>query len=83
MTTMDKIKRVKEEHTRELLRKANVVGVAVGYKEREGEKTQIPCLVVMVRKKVPLSELGPRDVIPAEIDGVATDVREVGEIRAQ
>lgn len=78
----DKIKEIKEKYTSELLRKANVVGVAIGYKERGGQKTEIPSLVVMVRKKVPLSKLKARDVVPPEIDGVVTDVREVGEIKA-
>jgi hypothetical protein len=37
---------------------------------------------VMVEKKVPLSELDAKDVIPPEIEGVMVDVKEVGEIRA-
>jgi hypothetical protein len=78
----DKIREVREKYTNELLRKTNVVGVGIGYKKKEGEKTEIPSLVVMVRKKVPLTELDPRDVVPAEIEGVVTDVREVGEIKA-
>jgi len=79
----DKIRKVKEKYTGELLRKTNVVGVAIGYKEKGGQKTEIPSLVVMVRKKVPLSELRQQDVVPPEIEGVVTDVREVGEIKAQ
>ena len=78
----DKIREIKEKYTSELLRKTNVVGVAIGYKERGGQKTEIPSLVVMVRKKVPLSKLKARDVVPTEIDGIVTDVREVGEIKA-
>ena len=78
----NEIREVKEKHTIELLSKANVVGVAIGYKEKGGQKTEIPSLVVMVKKKVPLSKLKAHDVVPSEIDGVVTDVREVGEIRA-
>ena len=78
----NKIREIKEKYTSELLRKTNVVGVAIGYKEKGGQKTEIPSLVVMVRKKVPLSKLKARDVVPPEIDGVVTDVREVGEIKA-
>jgi hypothetical protein len=78
----DKIREVKEKHTIDLLSKANVVGVAIGYKEKGGQKTEVPSLVVMVKEKVPLSKLKAHDVIPQEIDGVATDVREVGEIKA-
>jgi len=82
MINRDEIKRVKERHAAELLRKANVVGVAVGYKEKGGQKTDQPSLIVMVRKKVPLSELKRQDVVPSEIDKVSTDVKEVGEIKA-
>ena len=78
----DKMREVKEKHTSELLRKTNVVGVAIGYKEKGGQKTEIPSLVVMVRKKVPLSNLKANDIVPPEIDGIVTDVREVGEIKA-
>ena len=78
----DKIKEIKEKYTSELLRKPNVVGIAIGYKKKRGQKTEMPSLVVMVRKKVPLSQLEARDVVPPEIDGVITDVREVGEIKA-
>lgn len=82
MMNSDKIREVKEKHTSELLRKTNVTGVAIGYKEKGGQKTEIPSLVIMVRKKVPLSQLAAGDVVPPEIDGVVTDVREVGEIKA-
>lgn len=78
----DKIREVKEKHTSELLRKTNVVGVAIGFKEKGGQRTEIPSLVVMVKEKVPLSQLEARDIVPLEIDGVVTDVREVGEIKA-
>jgi len=78
----DKIREIKGKYTSELLRKTNVVGVAIGYKEKGGQKTEIPSLVVMVRKKVPLPELRQQDVVPSEIEGVVTDVREVGEIKA-
>ena len=77
----DKIREIKEKYTSELLRKTNVVGVAVGYKEKGGQKTEMLSLVVMVRKKVQASKLKARDVVPPEIDGVVTDVREVGEIK--
>lgn len=82
VVNQDEIKRVKERRAAELLSKANVVGVAVGYKEKGGQKTDRLSLVVMVRKKVPLSELKRQDVVPSEIDRVVTDVKEVGEIRA-
>ncbi|HLA98655.1 MAG TPA: hypothetical protein VJL34_09380 [Anaerolineales bacterium] len=74
---------VKNAHLAELMAKANVVGVGIGYRLRGDAKTDQVGLVVMVRKKVPLHQLAARDVIPAEIDGVPIDVQEVGELRAQ
>ena len=73
---------VKRRHERGLLRKANVVAVGVGFCKRGGVSTKEVCIVVSVKNKVPLSELKPRDVIPAQIDDVPVDVVETGEIRA-
>ena len=73
---------VKRRHEQELLRKANVVAVGVGQCTRGGVPTKEVCIVVSVSNKVPLSELKPRDVIPAQIENVQVDVVETGEIRA-
>jgi hypothetical protein len=66
----------------DFLSRANVVGVAVGNKEdktaAEGERV----VVVLVEKKLPLAALSAQDVIPKQIDGVRTDVYEVGYLRA-
>jgi hypothetical protein len=73
---------VKRRHEQELLRKANVVAVGIGYCTRGGVLTKEVCIVVSVKKKVPLSELKPQDVIPAKIESVPVDVVETGTIRA-
>ena len=82
MVDTEKIRAVKERHGAAIMAKENVVGMGVGYKETKGIKTDRMALVVMVRKKVSVKELKERDVIPAEIEGVVTDVIEVGEIVA-
>ena len=82
MVYSDKISEIKRKYTGELLRRKNVIGVAIGYKEKGGQKTETPSLVIMVKKKVPLSELSQQDVVPPEIEGIVTDVRETGEIKA-
>lgn len=74
---------VKQAYAGELMAKANVVGVGVGFCWRGGEKTGEIGLVVMVDRKLDASQLDPRDVIPREIEGVPVDVQEVGELRAQ
>jgi hypothetical protein len=76
------IRAVKDRHAEDLLRKKNVVGLGIGYREVEGQETDQLSLVVMVKKKESLSQLDAADLIPSEIDGVPIDVKEVGEIVA-
>jgi hypothetical protein len=82
MAEMARIRAVKEKHGAKIMAKENVVGLGAGYKETKGVKTDRMALVVMVKKKVSIEELKKKDVIPAEIEGVITDVIEVGEIVA-
>lgn len=78
---MARLQEVKRRWEAELLRKANVVAVGIGYRQRGGRPTDELCLVVSVRRKVPLEELAPEDRIPPELDGVPVDVQEVGVLR--
>lgn len=66
----------------QILAKPNVVGVAVGLKEAEGIWTDTMALVVLVQQKLPLTALSAADRVPREIDGIQTDVYEVGVLRA-
>jgi hypothetical protein len=75
--------RVKEEHEADLLAKANVLGVGVGFRHRAGRATGEISIIVMVRRKQPAAELAAGDLVPTEIDGVSVDVHEVGEIEAK
>lgn len=77
------IQAVKNAHEKDLMGKANVVGVGIGLRQQGGERTNEMALVVMVRRKVPRSQLSPDDVIPNEIEGVPVDVQKVGTIKAQ
>ncbi|MCC6894702.1 MAG: hypothetical protein IT321_17920 [Anaerolineae bacterium] len=61
-----------------LLAKPNVVGVAVGLKNSVGD----PSVVVLVERKVPVAALSASETVPKEVDGVKTDVVEVGYLRA-
>ena len=79
---IERAQAVKDRHAKDLLRKANVVAVGVGLGERRGAPGDEVCIVVSVRKKMPLTELSPRDVIPNELDGVPVEVRATGDIRA-
>jgi len=73
---------VKRAHEDELLSKANVVGVGIGYRRIGGEVTPDLALVVMVSSKVSPDQLLQTDLIPTSIDGVPVDVQEVGDISA-
>jgi hypothetical protein len=76
------VKAVKRAHENELLSKANVVGVGIGFRQIGGAATSDLALVVMVSNKLPPAQLSKEDLIPAWIDGVPVDIQEVGEITA-
>ena len=79
---IEEIKAIKDRYEGDLLRKKNVVGLGIGYKEVGGQGTDELSLVVMVRKKEPSSQLDATDLLPSEIEGVPVDVQEVGQIVA-
>jgi hypothetical protein len=80
--SVERVKEIRAKYEQELLSKPNVVGLGIGYLEMGGQMTDQVGLIVMVRRKVPLTQLSPQEVIPAQIEGIPTDVREVGEVRA-
>jgi hypothetical protein len=79
---IERTRAVKARHEKDLLSKANVVAVGVGFREQGGQVSDQVCIVVSVRRKVRLDELSPGDIIPQEIEGVPVDVKVTGEIRA-
>jgi hypothetical protein len=78
----EKAQAVKRTHEQELMSRANVVGVGVGLRRKGGKPQDRVAVIVMVARKVPVSQLAPKDVIPAEIEGVPVDVQEVGQFQA-
>ena len=82
-SALERAQAVKRAHEDELMSKKNVVGVGVGLLEKSGVRTGAVGLVVMVKQKLPQTQVAPGDVIPAEIEGVPVDVQEVGTIKAQ
>ncbi|UCG26268.1 MAG: hypothetical protein JSW55_09890 [Chloroflexota bacterium] len=79
---MDDAKAAKQEYQQELMGKENVVGVGVGYKVVGGETTDIPCVIVFVQRKVTAESLSAEQMVPADVQGVPTDVIESGPIFA-
>jgi hypothetical protein len=74
---------VQQRVQEELLAKRNVVGVAVGSRNADGEVTDIPAVVALVERKLPLAALSVSDTVPETINGIRTDVYEVGFLQAQ
>jgi hypothetical protein len=73
---------VKARHEPELLELANVVGVGIGFKEVNQELTDQIAIIVNVIKKMALVDLAAEDIVPPDLDGVSTDVQEVGQLTA-
>jgi len=80
---VEKIRSALDKHRNKLLAMKNVVGVGVGYKETVRASTGVPKqgIVVLVRHKLPENELEAQHIIPKDLDGIVTDVIEVGDIR--
>ncbi len=76
------IQSLKQRYITDLLSRRNVVACGIGYKVREGVQTRELSLVVSVTHKVHPSALMPEDLIPAQVEGVPTDVVELGVLRA-
>lgn len=76
------IMRVQQRREMELLALDNVVGVAPSLKVSAGKPTDRWSLTVLVEQKLPKNKLAKEAVVPAQIDGVVTDVIEVGRPEA-
>jgi hypothetical protein len=63
------------------LSQGNIIGVGAGMKQVGFERTRHPSVIVFVEKKMLKSDLPRREIIPEEIDGVPTDVIEIGKVR--
>ncbi len=79
---VERARQVKEKYEKELLAKANVVGVGVGLRQKGGVWGDEVAVVVMVSRKQPASQLAQADLVPRELEGVPVDVQEVGELHA-
>ncbi len=82
MATIEEARRIKKKYESFLLKKKGVVGCATGYKIIGGKKSNEPAVVCYVVKKKPRNELKDEDIVPAELEGVPTDVVESGELKA-
>ena len=88
----DKTIKVQDKNTDMLLDKQGVQGTAVGKKMVNGKQTDDDAILVFVQKKYSprsissaniLTKYSTEDLIPNKIDGIPTDVIEVGNIKKQ
>lgn len=74
--------RIQEKYSDQLMALPRVVGTAVGLRQRQGQYTDQVALVVMVERKLPMSEIAPGEAVPAELEGVPVDVLETGRFHS-
>mgnify|MGYP000129568268 CR=1 FL=1 len=81
---LNKFNEAKDKLRKEIWKYPNVVGISNTPKKKivKGVEVDVPCIRVYVKKKVPKNQLKPSEVIPEEVNGVKTDVVEVGEFKA-
>lgn len=77
------IRKIKERYAQKLLLFPNVVGVGIGTKIINGISTERKCVKIYVQKKVSKSKLQKNELIPQKLDGVETDVQEIGKLETQ
>src|SRR5512133_1927961 len=74
--THAQIRPVKQRIEDELLAKPGVVGVDINEKVSGGQPTGQLSIVVYVEEKKPKNRLSKEQMIPTEIEGIPTDVKE-------
>jgi hypothetical protein len=82
MTHFAEAKYMKGQYLQSIMEKPNVVGVGIGYKETSKERSDELCITVLVRRKLPVDALPSSALVPQELEGVMTDVVEVGDLKA-
>ncbi len=74
MISQDELQQKYEVAKTELMKMPGVLWVGYGTKEREGKLTDESALRVYVAEKKTVNQLSPEEVIPDQINGLATDV---------
>jgi len=90
LSEIEALSRLKDQFEPLLLSLKGVIGISVGFKVKDGKKTDILCVRVLVKKKrgkLWMKLFTPDAMVPAAIGGfphpmVPTDVVEVGEVKA-
>ena len=83
MATTFQVASTQRQYYKDLFKKKGVISLGTGYKIVNGEPTKELCLIVGVSSKKPISALSKEDIVPKMIDGIGTDVLEIGTPVAQ
>ncbi len=79
---LDAVRNALRDVAADLHARRNVVATGIGYKVSQGLRTEDLCVVCSVTTKLSVARLASRDVVPATIAGIPTDVVQTGRIRA-
>ncbi len=85
MEMRTRVEKALQKHRARLMSLPNVTGVGIGPKilQHNNCRQASECaIVVLVTDKVPASALSPHERIPAELDGVPTDVVACGFVQS-
>lgn len=84
---MSELELLKDSIQDRIISMPSVNGIGVGMKWVNGQPTNKPAILVFVQSKMPkdgvISKYSVQEVIPKKIDGITTDVVEVGYIKKQ
>lgn len=75
-----RLKQIKEKYEAKLLSLPHVVGVGIGIQRRKGRSIKRLCLKVYVQKKLSKNSLRKNEIVPEELEGIETDVEEIGRV---
>ncbi|OAT82959.1 hypothetical protein [Desulfotomaculum copahuensis] len=78
---MEKYRRALKKSLGTLLKLPHVTGAGYGLKNVGLERTKRPALIIFVEKKLPAAELRREQLVPDKINGLETDVIEIGRVR--
>lgn len=79
---LSEVRNLLKEYHKELLDKPNVVAVGVGYKTSAGKKTEDLAIICSVETKKTKQAMTEKEIIPAQIQNIPTDVYPTGIIHA-
>jgi hypothetical protein len=82
MADLSEIRAAKAAHTAVLMDLPNVIGVGIGRQIVNNVQTDELCLSVLVADKIAIEGLPTGALVPSQVNGVPTDVVQVGTIRA-